>query len=142
MKKICIFFTIVLMFASCKQEDDDNINIDDFGDYHIGMNVFNFEISHWTKGVDADNNIFYFCNLDVPEITSELYSYGTIIAYNVMSDVQVALPYVRHFKSGDAMWTRTVDYDFSPGKMTVYVTNSDFFDEVPSAMSLRVVLLL
>lgn len=39
------------------------------------------------------------------------------------------------------MWTRTVDYEYLPGKLNIYVTNSDFFQTQPETMTFRVVLI-
>jgi len=132
MKKFCILFTMVLLLASCQQENNNGIE----------MNTITFDVSSWTTGIDADNNIYYSCVLDVPEITNAFYSNGTVMVYSVLSDAQAVLPYIRNFRTnGGVLWTRTVDYDFSPGKITVYVTNSDLVNEAPSPMSFRVALL-
>lgn len=134
MKKIYFLFTIALLFVSCKQEDNGT-----------SWEIINLEVrsSDWTVNTDDNGlNRYYFCAFEMPEITSAIYSQGTVLAYYTMDGAQIILPYVRHYENVDGdMWTQTVDFDYSVGVLNVYVTNSDFFDEVPPAMNFRVVLM-
>ena len=78
----------------------------------------------------------------MPEITSNVTENGLVQVYTYDGSVQEVLPYVRHYgDSSDALWTRTVDYDFSNGNLTIYVTDSDFAADLPGSMDFRVVIL-
>lgn len=104
--------------------------------------------NQWTPHMDVDGyNLFYSRTISMPEITPNIYTYGSVLTYYVMYNdlnVQVAqqvLPYVRHYEnSNGARWTRTVDFEYSIGSLTIIVTNSDFLNEVPPQMDFRVVI--
>ena len=38
------------------------------------------------------------------------------------------------------MWTRTIDYEYYNGGMTIYVTDSDFAGDVPGPIAFRVMM--
>jgi len=123
------------MFVSCQKETSTDTK----------WNVVNFGINQadWSKSVDVDGlNPFYSCLINMPEITSYIYSQGLVQIYYVLDGAQQVLPYVRHYE--DALgnkWTQTIDADFTAGSIKVYVTDSDFNGGVPPAMDFRVVLL-
>ena len=135
MKRTFILLAIVTMLVSCSKTEDQSTM----------WKIINLEVKHsdWILNKDGDGlNKYYSCTLDMPEITSFVYNQGTVLGYNVIGDAQQVLPYVRHYQNTSGnFWTRTVDFDYSIGKMTVYVTNSDFFEEVPPTMDFRVVLM-
>jgi len=135
MKKILLLFVIVSMFVSCQKETSTDTK----------WNVVNFGINqaNWIKNFDVDGlNPFYSCLVDMPEITSYIYSQGLVQIYCVLDGAQQVLPYVRHYENIDGFkWTQTIDADFAAGSIKVYVTDSDFMGDVPPAMDFRVVLL-
>ena len=134
MKKILLFLFIATLTISC---DDDSIDLQSkFVNIVVKQN-------DWVVNTDADGlNKFYSCKLDMPEISSLIFNSGSLFTYVVLDNAQQVLPYVRHYenKNGD-IWTRTVDCDYSVKNMTIYVTNSDFADDIPGTMNFRVVLM-
>jgi hypothetical protein len=134
MKKIFILFALALLFFSCNNDNNDT-----------NWKVINLEVSSsdWTVSTDANGlNRYYYCYFDMPEISDAIFNYGTVLAYYTLDNTQQILPYVRHYENAQgALWTRTVDFDYSPGGINFYVTNSDFYDEVPPTMNFRVVLM-
>lgn len=80
----------------------------------------------------------------MPEITSSVFNNGSVVGYIVLSNstAQQNLPYVQHFQNANgALWTQTIDFDYSVGGINVYVTNSDFVSDPPTAMNFRVVIM-
>jgi hypothetical protein len=133
MKKLFLLFALIPLLISCDNDQD------------TSWNVVNVSVSqaNWIPHVDGEGlNLYYSCTLAMPEITSFIYEQGLVQVYYLVSGAQEVLPYVRHYENlAGARWTQTVDYDYSVGSMTVYVTSSDFFEELPSAMDFRVVLM-
>ncbi|MHB9140665.1 MAG: hypothetical protein ACYC25_02170 [Paludibacter sp.] len=140
MKKIYFLFIVAVFFVSCQGP------IGPEGPAGIGTNwqIINLTVASgdWVVKHDNDGNIYYAAHFPMPEITSFVYTDGTVIGYIDLNGVQMTLPYVTHFKNAaNQSWTRTVDYDYSVGGMNVYVTNSDFAADPPAAMNFRIVLM-
>jgi len=76
----------------------------------------------------------------MPEFTPAFYSMGNVQTYYMMNGAQQALPYVRHYETNATRWTRTVDFEYAVGSMTIFVTNSDFLIDPPVGMDFRVVM--
>lgn len=135
MKKIILLFSVLLFLVSCENNVYDQTNI----------KVINLQVNsnQWVENTDADGlNRYYAASFTMPEITSDVYDLGSVNAYITFDNAQQLLPYVRHFENKEGiMWTRTVDYEFMPGKLNLYVTNSDFFQDQPDVMNFRVVLI-
>lgn len=108
------------------------------------MKVINLSAnaSDWKEYTDVDKlNRYYSCTFTVPEINTLVYSSGSVQSFIKIGSVQQILPYVRHFENVDGnLWTRTVDFEYSTGKVTYFVTNSDFAVDPPEAMDFRLVL--
>lgn len=99
---------------------------------------------NWTKFNEplANSPLYYACSFDVPEITEEVFTNGVVICYVNLAGAQQLLPYVCHYQDTESnQWTRTIDCQIAVGKLTVFVTASDFFDEVPEAMSFHLAIL-
>jgi hypothetical protein len=134
MKKLLLFLFIATLTVSC----DDNSN-------DVQWKIINLVVSQndWVVNTDADGlNKFYSYQFNMPEISSAIFNTGSLSTYVVLDNAQQVLPYVRHYENnaGD-WWTRTVDCDYAVNKMNIYVTNSDFADDLPETMNFRVVLM-
>lgn len=159
MKKISYLFLtvcfIVLGFTSCKREyicvDPCNCRPNEV----INVNVYRADWHYSDLGYKEGNpyaNNYFYCTVDVPEITSAVLKGGNVQIYTVMNDgMQHVLPYVRHYEeynATDDVWnyfTETVDAFFGLGWVEFQLTSSDFYYEdhveyEPNAMSFRVVI--
>ncbi|MCQ2329538.1 MAG: hypothetical protein MJZ93_03155 [Paludibacteraceae bacterium] len=87
----------------------------------------------WQEFKDEEGlNLFYVATVDVPELTDVICKDGMVSCYLVDGDVQIVLPYIRHYQDAEGFfWTTTNDYEFSVGKLDLYITNSDFADDPP-----------
>ena len=137
MKKILLLFTITLLIASCQGPQ---------GPQGEGANwkIINIKVksSDWVKKTEANNVVYYSAMVSVPELTEFIYDFGSVTNYVDFGNSQQVLPMVRHNKNDkNVLWTTTIDYDFAVGNVKYYVTNSDFFDEVPAEMNFRLVLM-
>lgn len=133
MKRLILFFALATMLASCSFTTVENTNI----------KVINLtaRAADWVPHVDNNGlNRYYSCSFDMPEITPSFYELGSVQTYYMMNGAQQALPYVRHYETLAARWTKTVDFEYSAGSLTVFVTNSDFAIDPPLGMDFRVVL--
>ncbi|MCK9300957.1 MAG: hypothetical protein M0P23_06220 [Bacteroidales bacterium] len=98
----------------------------------------------WQEYVDNDGkNRYYSCSYNVPEIDYDVYDYGAVLCYVDLNGAQQIMPYVRHYEdTNGAQWTRTVDFEYSRGKVNIFVTNSDFVVDPPAeTMYFRLVLI-
>ena len=131
MKKILLLFAIPILLLSCDDSSKD-----------LNMKVINLSVksNDWVENLDQNGlNRYYSCHFTMPEITSSVYQNGNASTYIVFNNSQQILPYVRHYENAaGALWTRTVDFDYSKGGMNIYVTNSDFVVDPPEAMDFRV----
>lgn len=139
MKKILLLLALLPLFFSC--------TLNDFGD---DIQVVNTTVSvrDWRAYTDANHlNLYYSCTLSMPEITRNVFENGVVgvnlVTMNSFSNAtqyfQQPLPYVHHLENAQgARWTRTIDYDYSQGQLTIYVTNSDFLNDAPPAMDFRI----
>ena len=134
MKKAFILFAIAVFAISCTT---------DFEDTKIKTIELKVNSNDWVENVDKDGiNLYYSSTFNIPEITSRVYSEGSVNVYITNDNSQQILPFVRHYENIDGiMWTRTIDYDYAVGKINIYVTNSDFYKEKPETMTFRVVLI-
>lgn len=89
----------------------------------------------WQYSNDIDNN-YYFATVQMPEINASVFKEGLVKMYRVYdwdepSAAQTELPFVRlnEIEGNDGVfyfYTETIDYQFTPGEITIYYTMSDF----------------
>ncbi|MDR3651879.1 MAG: hypothetical protein P4L34_02780 [Paludibacter sp.] len=136
MKKILFLFITALIVVSCDDTSKD-----------IQLKTLNFTVNNtsWIENTDsAGLNRYYSCHIAIPEITSTVFSGGTVTSYIAFTNPNSleTLPYVRHYQNAaGALWTQTIDFDYSVGGVNIYVTNSDFVVDPPSTMSFRFVII-
>jgi len=134
MKRLLLFFAVVTLLASCTEDTTDVVKLS----VRSQDWIYNSDSAHFDP-------LYYSYSFSMPEITSSVYSRGLVQVYMVFDGAQQALPYVQHNQDTNGVdiwnWTRTIDFQYSVGELTVFVTNSDFFDERPEAMDFRVVLI-
>jgi len=135
MKKTLLLFVIAVLVVSCNKDSSNDIQLNSI--------TLKAKSTDWVENVDQDGlNRFYTCHFNMPEITQGVFNNGVVNAYIMLDNptAQETLPYVRHFQnSAGKLWTQTIDFDYSPGGINVYVTNSSFAVDPPAAMNFRVV---
>lgn len=135
MKRMLLFFALATLLVSCNFNSVDNTT----------MKTLNLSVSsqEWTPHTDINGqNLYYYHTFPLTQITPSIYDAGLVQAYLYHNNGQQMLPYVQHNENLDgARWTRTIDFDYSTSDLTVYVTSSDFFNEIPEQMFFRVVLM-
>lgn len=132
MKKALFLLLAIPLLVSCEINQTNNTQV-------INVAV---RQSDWQASVDTDgSNLFYYCTVSMPEITSYVYTNGMVNAYYIFNEGQQMLPYVRHFEVLNPYytWTRTVDFEYAAGTLTLYATRSDFVVDPPPAMNFRIV---
>lgn len=132
MKRLFYLLIISLLAVSC---DDDNTNI----------KIINLAVNQadWVENTDSKGlNRYYSCLFNVPEITPWIYNNGVVNTYITFDYASQPLPYVRHLEDMDGFrWTRTVDYEYESGKIRIFVTNSDFIEDLPEKMTFKVAII-
>lgn len=137
MKRLFLFFSIVALMTSCTMVNTDSTDV-------VNLTV---RAQDWLVNYDQANDIpqYYSYTFSMPEITPLMYEEGLVQVYGVFDGAQQVLPYVQHFQGTDNVntwrWTRTIDYRYAAGELTVFVTNSDFANDPPKGMNFRVVLI-
>ena len=107
--------------------------------------TFTVEQNDWAAMMDSDEPYFK-CEFDnFKELESDIINHGMLTVYRMLDeDYYATLPVTKLHKesndNGDIFYTQLIDYEFAPGKISFYVTNSDFYmDEKPDAMDFKVV---
>ncbi len=137
MKRLISLLSVIALLTSCTFYDTDSTDV-----VHLSVNTHD-----WQVNLDPANSIplYYSYTFAMPEITAQLYEDGLVQTYMVFDGAQQALPYVQHFQGTDGItkwdWTRTIDCRYAAGELTVFVTNSDFVNDLPESMNFRVVLI-
>mgnify|MGYP007068264329 CR=1 FL=1 len=132
MKRLFLFLTIATLMASCTIEDHSNVKT-------VSLSV---APNNWTRySGDGGLNSYYSCAFNMPEITPYVYASGQVLVYADLDGALAPLPYVRHFEQSNGYtWTKTIDYEYSEGTITVFVTRSDFIQEAPGTMYFKAVI--
>lgn len=102
-----------------------------------------FNVSRWEKVCDADGlNSYFRADVIVPQLNYSVLRGGQVNCYMLLDkNSQAPLPCVRHYENlYGQTWTRTIDYEYYDGGITVFVTDSDFAGEVPDILSFRIML--
>lgn len=121
--------------------------------------VIDVDTKDWHYSDREDNNYFYAIVDEMPEITLNVFREGLVKMYRVFDfenpkiGAQVELPYSRHKEvvwgpkpDERALFTETVDYEFSVGSVTLFYTASDFDYEYdlkfqPESMQFRCIIM-
>lgn len=132
MKKLFFLIATAFILLSCEN------------DYQgTSMKVINLSAraTDWKEDFDNNNLRYYYCTFNVPEINTLIANSGEVLSYIKLNNAQQILPYTRHFANTSGnLWTKTVDFEFANGRVTYFVTNSDFAIDPPEAMDFRLVL--
>lgn len=137
MKKIFLSLLAGIMLLSCNYEPMvetlDSKQIYEFTAY----------ARDWQESADNDGlNKFYHVTFTIKGLNDLIFDKGAVMAYLHNGTYQQPLPYTRHYENDKGeKWTKTIDFDYEIGKITFYVTNSDFAVDPPQEMDFRVVLI-
>lgn len=116
----------------------------------LGMTLIDFQVkaanwSIWEVPFGNEDEGYFQAELDVPEITKEVVEQGVVMVYRrYEGNVWTPLPAMRTEKTEeDIYYTTYVDYEWSQGKVYIFVTASDLYaGENPGDMSFRVAIQL
>lgn len=140
MKRNFILAALALMFVglatSC--DDDDSLRDETSDDVTWHTKKITVKAKDWELYSNRDNDIYYFADIDVSELTSAVCKGGIVCCYLYEGDAQTQMPCTRYYQDSDQnYWSKTIDYDFYKGGITIYVTDSEFYDENPGDMEFR-----
>ncbi len=109
---------------------------------------FTIHKSDWMLAGNAgDLNTYFFADIDIPQLSNDIYRDGTVIGYiETYKNVKNGLPFVLHMGDEQGgiefLWTQTYDFDFSPGSIRFYITYSDFNTQIsPDTETFHIVLM-
>ncbi len=156
MKKVLLNLLMIaaLFFSSCRGDEGpmgpmgpagpagQNGTMDGAGLQFLRYD-FTVDSQDW-EVIGNDTEKFFKCHFDFKELDADMCDIAIVSAYYMWDDegktYQSALPTVRHRADGSDRYTTTIDYDYAPGSLNFYVTNSDFFvADPPETMVFRVV---
>lgn len=153
MKKIFILLLPLLALMSCGNSYV--YNGFTVKSYDVHINASDWQYTDYTSNGTPYANNYFFCTVNMPEITSAVFEKGEVQAYIVYdkrtsSAYKHLLPYVRHYEEqlSDGSWnyyTETVDCVYGVGWLDFNYRASDFIyeDDVnvnPTAMDFTIVL--
>lgn len=138
MKKTLLSLLLGLVLFSCTDEPMIE-SLDRKQVYYFSVN----SSRDWKQGADENGlNPYYHATFKIRGLTDLVFDKGAVLVYLDNGDYQQVLPYIRHYENAEgARWTKTIDYDLEIGKITFYVTYSDFADEKPEGMDFKVILM-
>lgn len=100
------------------------------------------------KVAELNGSKYFKCEFDYPELTETMCDIGIVNAYLLIEDditYQRQLPATNAYnveteENQSYFYTTVIDYEYAPGVITFYVTNSDFnVDKKPETMIFRVI---
>lgn len=134
MKKIYLFLLPLLALMSCGNSYTYNGFSVETYDVHIDASDWQYT-DYTADGLPYANN-YFFCTVNMPEITSSVFNNGEVQAY-IVYDKRTSkaskhiLPYVRHYEEllSNGIWnyyTETVDCMYGIGWVEFNYRASDF----------------
>jgi hypothetical protein len=133
MKKLMMFAAAAMILIACEGPEGP---MGPQGRDGVGADWYSTSITvnadEWIlSGEPDDLNSYFYVYKAVPRLNSDIYNYGSVIAYIQTGDqVKNGMPFVLHKGEVDGdkefLWTQTYDYDFTTGEIGFYVTYSDF----------------
>jgi len=138
MKKVLLSIFLLVLLGSCTKEYYYYPDTPSTDGVVNGWKIIQLSVrtSDWRSSVDDDGlNLYYYADFSIPEITNNIYLNGLVQCYRDYGGRQTLLPSVLHIEDTDGdRWTQTVDYEYYPGGISIYVTCSDFYPLTPEAM--------
>ncbi len=131
---LMLLTALVLGFSSCGDSDVYN--------YYENQDVIQRTLSvgsrEWVKMQSENMPVYYAATFQISELNYRVFNTGIVSCEIVLGDSRQPLPYSTHYMNGQGeMWTRTIDFQYKVGEVTIFVTNNDFFDELPESMNFR-----
>lgn len=133
MKKILFLIASVLLMTSCLRGPQGPQGPAGPG---LNRNIIDVQVAsaQWEYS-NANNNNYYYAQVNLPELTKNAYDNGNVQVYLVSvvnsKEIQTILPTVRHYEeiqgNDTFYYTQTTDYDYWVGGMEFHITNSDFY---------------
>ena len=153
-RKILSIFALIVMaggFTAC-DEDFDYLRSETRDEVDWFTTKVTIDSHDWNYSQGGN---YYFADVRVRELDRDVYRGGIVCCYLYDgNDVQIQLPYTRHYNEGGQEWIRTIDYEFYKRGITIYVTdyplnqgsssssaNDQFEPERPDDMTFRIALL-
>jgi hypothetical protein len=136
MKKALFLLLLIPLLMSCEERTDTTWSV-------VNVTVPAIDWDEYVNPNDG-SNLFYYCTIDMPEITPYVAQYGNVAVYVVDGNVQYPLPSNKHMEIISVLnprqWTRTIEYEYMPGQINIFVTDSDFESgHAPGNMNFRIV---
>ena len=146
---LCLF---VLAGTSCIKDEITKEYITENNTY-IGVQnyVYDFEVRggiaddiyHWHEdfqNTNPDIERFYYYSVSVDGLTQYAYDFGNFDCYLDKGNFQQPLPITTFRDDGEFSWIENIDFEVSPGVVTVFFTTNDFADVPPESMWFRLVI--
>lgn len=141
--KARILLVIILLTLGLTSCENDARTLRSVTNEDVNWYSGEFTVDRWEKCCDRDGlNVYYRAEVRIDRINYMVFRGGQVNCYLYIDQyTQAPLPNVRHYENKEGqMWTRTIDYDYYEGGMTIYVTDSDFAGDYPDPMSFRLIL--
>jgi len=131
LKNLTVISAVMIVFLSSCQNNDPpvqqvymNSYTKDFTVYAPTMNKPKSQT--WQVGTDDPTGKYFYCEFQEPNLTQEVYDYGTMQAFLWMNGDNITpLPFDDFWNNEYGMWTEQVTCEFQPGYVTFILKYND-----------------
>lgn len=141
MKKLLVIFAITILAAGCRGPQGPQGPQGPAG----SLNKFTLEYTIYSQdwSTDFDNNgnfIGYWHEIELPELTRNIYETGLYAAYLWDNNIQIPLPLIVYNETDGSLWQKKISCDFAIGSAAIYYQENDFMNEnqSPATMTFRI----
>ena len=141
MKKLLVILTVTILAAGCRGPQGPQGPQGPAG----SLNKFTLEYTVYSRDWDAEfdsfgNFIGYWHEIDLPELTRNIYETGLYSAYLWDDNIQIPLPLIVYNETDGALWEKKISCDFAIGSAAVYYQENDFMNDgyKPEDMTFRI----
>jgi len=123
LKNLTVISAVMFVFLSSCQNNDPPVQQVYMNSYTKDYTV---KSADWKEGKDDPSGTYLYCEFKEPNLTQEVYDYGTMQAFLWMSGNNLTpLPFDDFWNNEYGMWTEQVTCEFQPGYVTFILKYSD-----------------
>ncbi|MDR1719986.1 MAG: hypothetical protein LBR67_07735 [Dysgonamonadaceae bacterium] len=127
--KRLLFVLLIVLCTSCTTKEYIS-DEDTFDYYEITYEIGEGKKLQWEL-YDGSDGLYFFCEIKEPVLSSNMYSYGTFVAYHAsvlegVGERLTPLPYDVYSMDNGYRWTEQYTCEYSVGYITFIVKIDDF----------------
>ena len=135
LKNLTVISAVMIVFLSSCQNNDPKPLPDPVYMYSY-KHDYTVKATDWKLGQDDASGNYFYCEFKEPNLTQDIYDYGTLQAFLYLTGDNISpLPFDDFWVDPDTgyMWTEQVTCEFRPGYVTFILKYNDHLtDNTPS----------